>query len=89
MCNAAKSHAFLRERAEAFAMYGEPFIDLVTGQRLRTFTDVAREQRPLLTRIRALFVRAEVLTSDSCPLTSVRATPWAAESSFGRPGEAV
>jgi hypothetical protein len=54
VCNAVESDAFLRQRAEAFAMYGEPFIDLATGQRLRTFTDVARGQRPFLTRIRAL-----------------------------------
>jgi hypothetical protein len=55
VCNAVESHAFLRQRAETSAVYGEPFIDLATGQRLRTFNDVAGGQRPFLTRIRALW----------------------------------
>ena len=36
-------------------MYGEPFIDLATGQRLHMFTDARGGQRPLLTRIRVLW----------------------------------
>jgi hypothetical protein len=55
VCNAAESHAFLHQHAETSAMYGEPFIDLATGQRLRTSTDTHGGPRPVLTRIRAMW----------------------------------
>ena len=61
MCNAAESHAFLHQHADTLAMYGEPFIDLATGQRLRISTDAHGGQRPFLTRIRAMWRAAALL----------------------------
>jgi hypothetical protein len=36
-------------------MYGNPFIELSTGRRLRTFTDVHARQPPFLARIRSMW----------------------------------
>ena len=55
MCNAVESHAFLHQRAETFAVFGEPFIDLATGQRLRAFTDAHGGHRPFRTHFRAIW----------------------------------
>ena len=45
----------LHERAETFPVYGDPFIDLATGRRLRTLTDARGGRGSFLTRVRAMW----------------------------------